>query len=125
MITNSMYQLQIIKVYSDKIKQIECFTEYGLKYSQIPVYPIGNQFDSNNSTLLESILLIPITHMINIWHLMHHLFTTYKYQTTYDIKTKMCFCLFPLFYERCCLSLLEIKYLELFLMVWGLITINS
>lgn len=103
------------KVYSDKIKQIECFTEYGLKYSQILVYPIGNQFDSNNSTLLESILLVPITHMINIWHLMHHLFTTYKYQTTYDIKTKnVFFVFFPLFYEKCCLSLLEIKYLELF-----------
>lgn len=103
------------KIYSDKIKQIECFTEYGLKYSQIPVYSIENQFDNNNCESVDSILLITMTHMSNIWHMIHHLFIAYKYQTTLGVKTKnIFFVYFPLFYIRCKQLLLEIKYLELF-----------
>ena len=103
------------EIFSNKINKIEAFSEYGLKYKEIPVNLLTDQVVSN--TKEDSILLIPVTNLLNVWHIVHHLFLTYKYQTTNNIKTKNIYFIFfkeSNFYERTKKNILTRKYLELF-----------
>jgi len=68
------------KVYINpyKFRVINCFTEYKMNYDRINIFPLEN-INNLNSNNINNLLLVPFTHINNIWHLMHHLFITYKY----------------------------------------------
>ncbi|MBM08573.1 MAG: hypothetical protein CMF69_03215 [Magnetovibrio sp.] len=86
------------KIYtSSSQKQAKCFTEYGMKFEIINMFPISKKI--NIALHIEQLLLIPCTHITNIWHLMHHLLITYKYNKKYNIKFVFLI-FFPRFYER-------------------------
>ena len=86
------------KLYADKKINIQCFTEYGLRYQKINSHLIG---DKKIDKEIESILLIPFTHITNIWHLMHQLFILFKVIKKNNIKPGyFYFIFFPGFYER-------------------------
>jgi len=71
------------------------FTEYGMNYSNIQLYNFSDNFKSSNNTY-NSILLMPMTHINNIWHLMHHIFITYKYLKKNNI---ICDMMYPIFFK--------------------------
>jgi len=79
---------------SDKIN-LQCFTEYGMNFSNIQSYKISNNIINSNNTY-KSILLLPMTHINNIWHLMHHIFITYKYFKNNKVKYDM---IYPIFFK--------------------------
>ena len=86
------------KIYTSTLNQpIRCFTEYGLSYKHINTYPITKTMQIGLN--IDRMLLVPCTHITNIWHLMYHLFMTYKYNKNNNIKTVF-LCFFPDFYER-------------------------
>jgi hypothetical protein len=55
---------------------IRGFTEYRGGFEEIPVGPIDTQMGV--AYTVDTLLLFPNTHIINLWHLMHHLFAAYK-----------------------------------------------
>ena len=98
------------KIYTDKKINITCFTEYGLQYQKINVYPVESKICHKQ---IDSILLIPFTHINNIWHLMHQLFILYKYIKKNNIKVDyFYFVFFDGFYHRQG-NIFESTYLEL------------
>jgi hypothetical protein len=79
---------------SDKTN-LNCFTEYGMKFSNIQMYKLTNNF-KNSNIIYDNLLLLPMTHINNIWHLMHHLFITYKYLKNNNIE---CDLMYPIFFN--------------------------
>ena len=79
---------------SDK-SNLPSFTEYGMNFSNIQLYKISDNLKNSNNTY-KSILLIPMTHINNIWHLMHHIFITYKYLKNNNI---VCDVMYPIFFK--------------------------
>jgi len=76
------------------------FTEYGMKFSNIQLDKIGDTIKNSEKTCSD-LLLIPMTHINNIWHLMHHVFITYKYLKNNKIECDMMYPIFfKGFYER-------------------------
>ena len=74
---------------------IQCFTEYGMKFSNIQSCKITENFKNSNITY-NNLLLVPMTHINNIWHLMHHIFITYKYLKKNNINCDM---MYPIFFK--------------------------
>ena len=74
---------------------ISSFTEYGMKFSNIESHKISNHLKSSDYTY-KKIIVIPMTHINNIWHLMHHVFITYKYLKKYNIN---CDNMYPIFFK--------------------------
>lgn len=74
---------------------IGCWSEYKMNFDAIKIQNIKE--DTEILHELDNILLIPFTHMVNIWHLMHHLFICYKFIKQHDIKTKN---IYPIFFDR-------------------------
>ena len=74
---------------------VSCFTEYGMKFSNIPLFNLQHDIKNSNITHNE-LLLIPMTHINNIWHLMHHIFITYKYLKKNNI---VCDTIYPIFFK--------------------------
>lgn len=84
---------------SDKTN-LQCFTEYGMNYSNIQMYKISDNLKNSNITY-DNLLLLPMTHINNIWHLMHHIFITYKYLKKNNINSDLMYPIFfKNFYER-------------------------
>jgi len=84
---------------SDKT-HLQCFTEYGMNYSNIQMYKISDNLKNSNITY-DNLLLLPMTHINNIWHLMHHIFITYKYLKKNNINSDLMYPIFfKNFYER-------------------------
>lgn len=105
------------KIYVDKKINIQCFTEYGLKYQKIKCYSINNKKESKE---IESILLIPFTHITNIWHLLHQLFIFFKFVKKNNIKKEyFYFIFFQGFYERQG-EILKTNYIDLIFKGFGL-----
>jgi len=71
------------------------FTEYKMNYDNIQSHKITENFKNSNITHNE-LLLIPMTHINNIWHLMHHIFITYKYLKKNNIA---CDTIYPIFFK--------------------------
>lgn len=71
------------------------FTEYGMNFSNIQLYKLPDNINNSNNTY-NNILLIPMTHINNIWHLIHHIFITYKYLTKNNI---VCDTMYPIFFK--------------------------
>lgn len=74
---------------------LQCFTEYIMNYSNIQIYKITDNLKNSNITY-DNLLLLPMTHINNIWHLMHHIFITYKYLKKNNIK---CDLMYPIFFK--------------------------
>ena len=67
------------KLLTDNSKSnLPCFTEYTMNFTNIQSYKITDNFKNSNITY-NTLLLVPMTHINNICHLMHHIFITYKY----------------------------------------------
>lgn len=79
---------------SDKTN-LKCFTEYDMNFSNIQMYKLTNNF-KNSNIIYDNLLLLPMTHINNIWHLMHHLFITYKYLKNNNIE---CDLMYPIFFN--------------------------
>jgi len=76
------------------------FTEYKMNYDRIQLFTL-NEHVKDSNIFYKNVLLIPMTHINNIWHLMHHIFITYKYLKKNNIATsEMFFIFFKGFYER-------------------------
>jgi len=74
---------------------LSSFTEYGMKYSNIQLNKLTDNHENSNVTY-NNVLLVPMTHINNIWHLMHHIFITYKYLK----KNNTCFdTMYPIFFQ--------------------------
>lgn len=82
-------------IYTDKTNHFSGFNEYGMKYDKIISSSISNKISDSN-IYFENILLIPFTHINNIWHLMHHVYLTYKYIRKNKITTKI---VYPVFFD--------------------------
>tara|TARA_B100000925_G_scaffold291113_1_gene278102 strand:- start:1967 stop:2887 length:921 start_codon:yes stop_codon:yes gene_type:complete len=82
-------------IFSDDKSNLQCFTEYGMKFANIESYQISDDI-KNSDNLYENILLVPMTHINNIWHLMHHIFLTYKYLKKNNIE---CDIIYPIFFK--------------------------
>lgn len=79
---------------------LSSFTEYKMNYDNIQSHKITENFKNSNITY-NDLLLVPMTHINNIWHLMHHIFITYKHQKNNNIKCDMMYPIFfKGFYER-------------------------
>ena len=74
-------------------KIVGCWSEYKMNYDAIKFQPIKGNVEILYE--LDEILLIPFTHIVNIWHLMHHLFICYKFMKTNNINTKN---MYPIFF---------------------------
>ena len=61
---------------SDK-SNLQCFTEYKMNYDNIQLFTLNEKIKNSGKTY-SYLLLMPMTHINNIWHLMHHIFITYK-----------------------------------------------
>ena len=98
------------KIYTSRELNINCFTEHGLTYKNIKVYPIT----SSGNTEIEELLLVPISGMLNTWHLMHHLFILFKYITNIKI-------IYPIFFnsDDRIDDIIESKYKELLFIGMG------
>ena len=84
---------------SDK-SNLPSFTEYGMNFSNIQSHKITENFKNSNITY-NDLLLVPMTHINNIWHLIHHVFITYKYLKNNKIECDMMYPIFfKGFYER-------------------------
>jgi hypothetical protein len=79
-------------IYASGKLDINCFTEHGLTYTKIDVYPIT----CSGTTEIDELLLVPISGMVNAWHLMHHLFITFKYITNNKCNIKT---IYPIFFK--------------------------
>ena len=83
-----------------KNSALSCFTEYKMNFSEIPLHKINDSIKNSNKTY-KSILLLPMTHINNIWHLMHHIFIIYKYVKKKNIECDMIYHIFfDTFYKR-------------------------
>lgn len=96
------------KIYTSRELNINCFTEHGLTYKNIKVYPIT----SSGNTEIEELLLFPISDMLNAWHLMHHLFLSFKYITNTKTTIEI---IYPIFFNLNSRieNLIENKYKDL------------
>lgn len=72
-----------------------CWSEYKMNFDAIKIQNLKEDIETLYE--LDDILLIPFTHMVNIWHLMHHLFICYKFIKQHNIKTKN---IYPVFFDR-------------------------
>lgn len=80
-------------------QQIKCFTEYGLRYQKIDCQPLPKNLKVEME--IDKLLLIPMTHITNLWHFLHHIFITFKYLKKNNITSDyVYFLFFPNFYER-------------------------
>ena len=73
---------------SEKIV-IKAWNEYGNTIQMIPTTVSEMEVGKH----VDELLLIPMTHIINLWHLMHHLYITFKY-----IKNKKHKYVYPIFF---------------------------
>jgi hypothetical protein len=77
-------------IHTNEPIKIRAWTEYGSKYNNIPTHVS----EITVGKVIDEILLIPMTHVVNIWHLMFHLYITYKF-----IKDKKYKYVYPIFFE--------------------------
>lgn len=79
---------------------LPCFTEYRMGFSDIQLDKICNNIKNSDKTYTD-LLLVPMTHINNIWHLMHHIFITYKYIKKNNVEFDVMYPIFfKGFYER-------------------------
>lgn len=74
---------------------IKCFTEYGLKYININIHKLENTIKISKE--LDTIILIPFTHINNIWHLIHSLFILFKYIKKNNLNIDE---MYPIFFDN-------------------------
>lgn len=101
-----------INIFPYKDNYITGFTEYGLRYDNIRVNNLAF-IPKEVSIKLNNILLCPSTHITNLWHLLHHLYTTYKFIIINKLTIKN---IYPVFFKNTALrqgNLLECQYNEL------------
>ena len=79
---------------------VSCFTEYGLINKNIPIYPISNINLNSQVKNIEEITLLSMTHINNIWHLMHRLFIIFKYNKINGTSKNVFLIFFDTFYNR-------------------------
>jgi hypothetical protein len=72
---------------------IRGFTEYRSNFEEIPVDPIDARMGV--AYTVDTLLLFPNTHIINLWHLMHHLFAAYK-----SLRGSESSIMFPVFFTN-------------------------
>jgi hypothetical protein len=72
---------------------VKGFTEYRSNFEEIPTFPIDTKMEVAHT--VETLLLFPNTHIINLWHLMHHLFAAYKYLAKSESRNA-----FPVFFTN-------------------------
>ena len=64
-----------------------------MNYDSIQIQPLKDKTDIVDS--MDCVILVPFTHIVNIWHLIHHLFICYKFMKTNNINTKN---MYPIFF---------------------------
>ncbi len=83
-------------IFIDKISNnLSCFTEYKMNYDNIQCFSLNEKI-KDSKQIYDNIILIPNTHINNIWHLMHHIFITYKYLKKNNIN---CDIMYPIFFK--------------------------
>lgn len=83
-------------IYCNCDVKLRSFTEYGMKYTDITSSVLYNNI-VDSGVHYNSIILMPMTHINNIWHLMHHLFITWKSIYTQNIS---CENMYPIFFNN-------------------------
>ena len=79
---------------------LSCFTEYKMNYDQIPLFMLNSEINDSEKTY-DDLILMPSTHINNLWHLLHQIFLLYKYIKIKNIDTKNLYPIFfNTFYER-------------------------
>ena len=82
------------------VENLPSFTEYGMTHLNIKVGKLTDDLKSSGENY-NNLLLMPMTHINNIWHLMHHIFITYKFLKKNNIACDMMYPIFfKGFYER-------------------------
>jgi hypothetical protein len=74
---------------------LSCFTEYDMNFSNIQLDKIGDNIKNSNN-IYTSIVVTPMTHINNLWHLIHHIFITYKYLKKNNV---ICDMMYPIFFK--------------------------
>ena len=89
------------KIFTDNTElTLSSFTEYGNKFSNIETFELPHSEDDSNEEY-DKLVLFPVTHITNVWHLMPHMFILYKYLKTNNISCDVLFFIFfKGFYER-------------------------
>jgi len=90
------------KIYtSEEPFKIKCFTEYRYfshtqqdNFENIPIFPISTEVNVLKG--VDVLFLIPNTHINNLWHLMIHLFITYKCMVVANRDIKH---IYPIFFQ--------------------------
>ena len=83
------------KIYTSESLDIQCFTEYRHYFPEnIPAYQIENNISTGKN--IDTLFLIANTHIHNLWHLMHHLFITYKAIHSGEIHPEY---IYPIFFK--------------------------
>jgi hypothetical protein len=83
---NNIYLSNVNKIFG-------CWSEYKMNYDSIQIQPLKDKTDIVDS--MDCVILVPFTHIVNIWHLIHHLFICYKFMKTNNINTKN---MYPIFF---------------------------
>jgi len=79
----------------DDIAYYYCFTEYKMNFANIKKLKLNSNIKNSNQAY-NNILLIPMTHINNIWHLLHHIYITYKYIRNNNINYDI---IYPIFFD--------------------------
>lgn len=79
-------------IYTSEPIEIKGYSEY-TGFEDIQVNPINDILVKDT---IEHLLLIPSTHINNLWHLMHHLFVTYKFIIARKLDVGY---IFPIFFK--------------------------
>jgi len=82
---------------TNDISYLPCFTEYTMRNANIKISKISNNYEREDKNY-SNILLIPMTHINNIWHLMHHIFISYKYINKNKLNTENV-SIYPIFFD--------------------------
>ena len=78
-LSNSFIQLASLSETRGKDSSGICTLNQNINTINILKGPISVQKMKNSNKSYSRILLIPNTHIINLWHLMHHIFIAYKF----------------------------------------------
>lgn len=74
---------------------LQCFTEFGMQFEKINLQHLNPEIKDSGKHF-ENIILMPNTLIINLWHLLHHMYLLYKFIIENRIKNP---CVYPVFFK--------------------------
>lgn len=74
---------------------LQCFTEFGMQFEKINLQQLNPEIKDSGKSY-ENIILMPNTLVINLWHLLHHMYLLYKFIIENRIKNPS---VYPVFFK--------------------------